>query len=162
MKTRLTASLLLAGIIAPGLPAFAGAAASPAENAKVVAGFIASWGDHDVDRTLSFVTADCFYHNMPLEPIRGRTAMRKFLAPFFAKDAFSAPFSLTPEILHVVAKGDMVFQERVDHYVIGKAHYDIPDVGVYQLRGGKIASWEDYFDMGQFQPVVLLMQALMK
>lgn len=150
----------LVALLAATLPAGAAQAVDTKANKQVVADFIASWGDHDVDKTLSYVTDDCFYQNMPLEPMQGRAVMRKFLEPFFGKASFSAPFSLQPEILHVVAQGDMVFQERIDHYVIGKAHYDIPDVGVYQIRGGKIASWKDYFDMAQFQPVVLLMQAL--
>lgn len=137
-------------------------AADTEANKQVVADFLASWGDHDIDKTMSYVTEDCFYHNIPLAPIKGRSTMRKFLAPFFAKDGFSAPFSLTPEVLHVVAQGNLVFQERIDHYVVGKSHYDIPDVGVYEIRNGKIAVWKDYFDMGQFQPVVLLMQALQK
>jgi limonene-1,2-epoxide hydrolase len=155
MKTIL---LVLATAIA--VPVSAASAADTKENKQVVADFIASWGDHDIDKTLSYVTEDCYYHNIPLDPMQGKAVMRKFLEPFFGKANFAAPFSLKPEILHVVAQGNLVFQERVDHYVIGKAHYDIPDVGVYEIRDGKIASWKDYFDMGQFQPVVLLMQAL--
>jgi limonene-1,2-epoxide hydrolase len=154
--------LALVTALAIALPAGAAKATDTKANKQIVADFLASWADHDVDKTMSYVTEDCFYHNIPLAPIKGRATMRKFLAPFFAKDGFSAPFSLTPEVLHVVAQGNLVFQERIDHYVIGKSHYDIPDVGVYEIRDGKIAVWKDYFDMGQFQPVVLLIQALQK
>lgn len=157
MKTKILALLLAAA-----LPVTSADATDIKANKQVVADFVDSWAAHDIDKTMSYVTEDCFYHNIPLAPIKGKATMRKFLAPFFKKDGFSAPFSLTPEVLHVVAQGDFVFQERIDHYVIGKAHYDIPDVGVYEIRDGKIAVWKDYFDMGQFQPVVLLMQALQK
>ena len=152
----------LALFVALALPLGAANATDTKANKQVVADFIASWGDHDIDKTLSYVSEDCFYHNIPLDPIKGKATMRKFLEPFFGKTGFSAPFSLKPEILHVVAQGDLVFQERIDHYAIGNSHYDIPDVGVYEVRAGKIAVWKDYFDMGQFQPVVLLMQALQK
>lgn len=158
-----TTILGLSLALAAGIgPAAADDAGGNAANEQIVHDFIASWATNDVDKVLSYVTEDCFYHNVPLAPIQGKAKMREFLAPFFKEDAITTNFELKPEILQTVSEGSAVLEERIDHYVVGKSRFHIPVVGVYEIRDGKIAVWKDYFDMAQFQPVVLLMQALQK
>lgn len=138
------------------------AAAGNAANEAIVHDFVASWASNDVEKVLAYVTDDCFYHNVPLAPLKGKAAMREFLAPFFEENAFATNFVLVPEILHTVSDGNIVMEERMDHYTIGKRHFDIPVAGYFEIKDGRISVWKDYFDMAQFQPVVLLMQALQK
>ena len=49
---------------------------------------------------------------------------------------------------NVVAAGDVVCTERVDHLVglDGKRRGSFPVVGVTEFRDGKISSWREYFD----------------
>ena len=49
---------------------------------------------------------------------------------------------------NVVAAGDVVCTERVDHIVglDGERKGSFPVVGVTEFRDGKISSWREYFD----------------
>jgi limonene-1,2-epoxide hydrolase len=40
-----------------------------------------------------------------------------------------------------------VIAERVDHTRAGNKTVDLPCVGVFEIRDGKIACWRDYFDL---------------
>ena len=52
------------------------------------------------------------------------------------------------KIVNSVCAGNLVINERIDTMVArdGKKS-DIPVVGVFELRDGKISAWRDYFDM---------------
>jgi alkylation response protein AidB-like acyl-CoA dehydrogenase len=39
------------------------------------------------------------------------------------------------------------FTERVDRFVMGRRPVELPVAGVFEIRGGRIAAWRDYFDM---------------
>ena len=55
------------------------------------------------------------------------------------------------EVKHQVAGGDVVMNERVDRFKVGGKDVSVRVVGVFELRGGKIAAWRDYFDLAEFQ-----------
>jgi limonene-1,2-epoxide hydrolase len=40
--------------------------------------------------------------------------------------------------------------ERTDHIQMGDNAVSLPVVGVFEVSGGKIKAWRDYFDMAQF------------
>lgn len=44
------------------------------------------------------------------------------------------------------ASGDVVFTEREDVLWRGDVEARLPICGVFEMRGGKIAGWRDYFD----------------
>ena len=39
-----------------------------AENEKLVTDFCRAWSRLNTDEVLSYLTDDCFYHNIPMEP----------------------------------------------------------------------------------------------
>jgi limonene-1,2-epoxide hydrolase len=43
-----------------------------------------------------------------------------------------------------------VLTERVDVFVLPQRSIELPVMGTFEVRGGKIAAWRDYFDMKQF------------
>jgi limonene-1,2-epoxide hydrolase len=55
------------------------------------------------------------------------------------------------EVRHIVADGDVVLTERVDHFAVGETHVSVPCMGVFELRNGKITAWRDYWDLGKFE-----------
>ncbi len=55
------------------------------------------------------------------------------------------------EIRHIVADGEIVMVERVDNFLIGETHVRVPCMGIFELHGGKIAAWRDYWDLQQFE-----------
>ncbi len=55
----------------------------------------------------------------------------------------SAPF--------ILACGDVVMTERVDHFLVGNNRISVPCMGTFEVRNGKIAPWLDYWDLKQFE-----------
>jgi len=116
-----------------------------AENEKLVTDFCQSWTRKNVDEILGYLTDDCFYHNIPMEPCVGKAAIRKFMEPFM-KDADTVNF----EIKHTTSAGNVVMNERVDRFVMGPKKIELPVAGVFEVHGGKISAWRDYFDLTTF------------
>ena len=115
-----------------------------ADAESIVREFCAAWSRLDSDELTGYFTDDAVYHNMPLEPLKGREAIRAFLAGFLTGVTF-AEF----EFLNIVSSGDVVMTERVDHFELGGKKAGFPVMGIFELRDGKIAAWRDYFDMAQ-------------
>lgn len=115
-------------------------------NEQVVREFLAAWSRLDVEELVGYFTPDGTYYNMPLTPVSGHDALRQFIAGFAGGWA-----STDWEVLHLVSNGDVVIAERVDRTVTkdGKP-VDLPCCGVFELEGGKIRVWRDYFDMGTY------------
>jgi limonene-1,2-epoxide hydrolase len=40
--------------------------------------------------------------------------------------------------------------ERVDVLTISGRSFELPVMGTFEIRGGKIGAWRDYFDTNQF------------
>jgi limonene-1,2-epoxide hydrolase len=116
-----------------------------AENEKLVTDFCQSWARKNLDEVLGYLADDCFYHNIPMEPCVGKTAIRAFLEPFL-KESDSVDF----EIKHTTSAGNVVMNERVDRFVMGPKKLELPVAGVFEVLNGKIASWRDYFDLETF------------
>lgn len=117
-----------------------------AGNAEVIRQFLAAWSRLDVEELVGYFAPDGTYHNMPLAPVSGHEALRPFIAGFIGGWA-----STQWDVLNLVADGDLVIAERIDRTVTrdGKT-VDLPCCGVFQLEGGKIKVWRDYFDMGTY------------
>lgn len=120
-------------------------AQDPSGPAEVVRTFIDSWPGGDPATLASFFAEDAVYHNMPLEPIRGRAAIEETFAGFVAM----AP-QIRFETLHLLADGDLVMTERVDHFTGDQGTASLPVMGTFEVRDGKITAWRDYFDLNQF------------
>lgn len=112
------------------------------ENEKLISEFCAAWACRDIDLLLGYFANDAVYHNMPMEPVRGRDGIRQVLE-LFVPPAEQISF----EILHIATAGDIVFTERVDRFVIGGKKVELPVAGVFEVRAGKIRAWRDYFDL---------------
>jgi limonene-1,2-epoxide hydrolase len=116
------------------------------ENIKLVEAFIAAWNRNDLDGILGFMAPDIFYHNIPMDPIKGVAAVREMLTPFLANAT-----NVDWEVRHIAAAGDSVLTERVDRFWYGPIKIELPVMGTFDIKGGKIVAWRDYFDLAQFQ-----------
>ncbi len=109
--------------------------------------FCASWERGDVDAIVAAFTDDAVYHNIPMEPCKGKEAIRSFIEGFLKGKGSGVRF----EILHQVVKGNLVMNERIDTIPMESGKIELPVCGVFELTpDGKIAAWRDYFDMGAF------------
>ena len=114
-----------------------------AENEKIVTDFCKAWSRMNIDEILGFMTDDAVYHNIPMPPAKGKTAIRAAVDGFL-KMADGIEF----KILHTASAGNLVMNERVDSFQFkGGKTGAIPVAGVFEVTGGKISAWRDYFDM---------------
>jgi len=112
---------------------------------EIVRRFCAVWSNVDADEIGEFFTDDAVYHNIPMDPITGRDAIKSFIAGF-AGGAEQIDF----RVRNIVADGDVVLTERVDVFVMPNGKVELPVMGTFEVRDGKIAAWRDYFDLKQF------------
>jgi limonene-1,2-epoxide hydrolase len=77
---------------------------------------------------------------------RGRAARR----PGAAMGHWSRGGVVTFRLVHIAANGPVVMTERVDVFTISGRSFELPVMGKFEIRGGKIDSWRDYFDTNQF------------
>jgi limonene-1,2-epoxide hydrolase len=100
----------------------------------------------DPDEFAAYFTEDAVWWNAPWQPVKGRQAIRETL--YRGAQRMTA---LPWEVHHIVAEGDVVMTERVDHFLVGETHIHVPCMGILELRDGKIAAWRDYWDLRQFE-----------
>jgi limonene-1,2-epoxide hydrolase len=113
---------------------------------QVVDAFCKALNEEGVEAALAWIARDCVYQNMPFDPVTGPDGVRKVLAGFFE---ITGPVRI--ETLRQVAVGGLVMNERLDHFAppAGRA-FALPVAGAFEVRGGKIVAWRDYFCMRQF------------
>jgi limonene-1,2-epoxide hydrolase len=110
---------------------------------EVVTEFCKLWSSPDPDQLAGYFAEDAVYHNIPMEPVKGREAIKQFIAGFTA--AFEG---IDFQVHRQVSDGNLVMNERTD--VMRRNDGDdipLPVTGVFEVVDGKIAAWRDYFDM---------------
>jgi len=108
--------------------------------------FLAHWNAKEIDAACDMLSENVDYHNIPMEPIKGREASRGFLA------AMGDCESIDWQLHAIAANGDTVLTERTDcfNYADGRK-LAIPLMGIFKVVDGEITEWRDYFDLGEFQ-----------
>lgn len=114
-------------------------------NAEIVREFIAAWSRLDPAELAGYFSEDGIYHNMPTGPVQGRKNIEEMIR------GFTASWTETRwEIRHLLVDGDLVITERVDRTRTGEKSVDLACTGVFEMEGGKIKVWRDYFDLGTY------------
>jgi limonene-1,2-epoxide hydrolase len=110
---------------------------------EVVTEFCNKWLAANPDELADYFTDDAVYHNIPMEPVHGREAIREFIA------GFTAGFDgIDFQVHRQISDGNVVMNERTD--VMRRkdgGEIPLPVTGVFELVDGKIAAWRDYFDL---------------
>lgn len=115
---------------------------------QTVEAFIDHWNACDIDAMLSLCADDIVYHNIPMEPIRGTTAMRAMVEGFLVNIE-----SCNWQTHAIAANGNVVLTERTDGFNFKDGRKAaIRVMGTFDLDdAGLISGWRDYFDMAEFQ-----------
>ena len=118
-------------------------------NTDVIDAFIAAFNKSDIEEIMSFFTPDAVYTNIPIDPPNdGPEMIRKAIEGFIAMSQ-SIEF-----IVHHSSENEktgVVMNERTDRFQIGEKTVAARVMGVFELEGGKIKAWRDYFDLAEFQ-----------
>ena len=112
----------------------------------IVTEFCAAFGNGKTPAELvEYFTPDAVYHNIPVDPVTGRDAIRVMIEGFTAgidKVEF--------QMRNIAAVGDTVLTERVDVFHLPNGTIELPVMGTFEVKDGKIAAWRDYFDLNQY------------
>ncbi len=115
------------------------------ENERIIREFIEAWSRLDPKELSAYFAEDGVYYNMPTAPVEGRENVENFIRGFSATCT-----ETTWDLLNIVSRGDVVIAERLDRTRAGDKAVDLPCVGVFELEGGKIKVWRDYFDLATY------------
>ena len=117
---------------------------------EVVRRFCTAWSDNiGAVELAAFFTDDAVYHNIPLAPVYGRQAIASNIASFIRPGAPGIE-SIQFRVINIAANGPVVMTERVDVFKLPDKSFELPVMGTFEVSGGKISAWRDYFDMNQF------------
>lgn len=113
-------------------------------NTALVSNFCAAWAGRDVEQLVPFISPEIEYHMFEgAPPIKGVDQFRQRLGGFM-----SGMKEIRWDTSRSYAIGDLVFNERVDHFIqkpdAGKPDNHFHVAGVFLVRDGKIVYWKDY------------------
>jgi limonene-1,2-epoxide hydrolase len=97
------------------------------------------------DELLDFFTADAVYHNIPVDPVHGHDGILGMINMFLAPGSH-----IEFRVRNIAADGAVVMTERVDVFELPGKTIELPVMGTFEVRDGKIAAWRDYFDLNQY------------
>jgi limonene-1,2-epoxide hydrolase len=107
----------------------------------IVRAFVDAVERKDLDAAMTLVHPDCEYDNVPMGKNIGTAAIRALL------ERFLGSASTVEWVVHrEAAMGSVVFNERTDRFEMAHGWVDLPVTGVWEVHGGLITLWRDYFD----------------
>ena len=117
---------------------------------EVVRRFCAAWSDDMAAADLAaFFTDDAVYHNIPLAAVTGREEIANNIASFI-RPGPPGIMGIEFRVINIAANGPVVMTERVDVFKLPNKSFELPVMGTFEVSGGKISAWRDYFDTKQF------------
>jgi limonene-1,2-epoxide hydrolase len=116
------------------------------QNLAVARRVCEAWNLMDLDEYHRLFDAQVDYRNIPLPDDRhiGPDAVHAVLS------AFLATWDATLRIDNIAASGNVVLTERTEnftHRAGAKPGFELPVMGVFEFRDGKITAWRDYFEL---------------
>jgi limonene-1,2-epoxide hydrolase len=115
------------------------------DNEAIVRAFIEAWSRLDPSELAGYFAEDGVYHNVPMQPVVGRRNVEQLIRGFIGSWT-----ETRWEIRNLFSRGDVVFAERIDRSRAGDKSVELPCAGVFEMRGGKIRVWRDYFDLATY------------
>lgn len=116
-------------------------------NGQVVSKLLNAWSRKAVDEILGYFAEDAVCHPMPMQPLVGKAAIADGIKMIFSQ--------VTVEefkTIHQLERGEIVMNERLDRFIAGDKRVDLPVMGIFEVRGGKVVAWRDYFDAAALSP----------
>ena len=112
----------------------------------IVNSFIAKIEARDLDGALEHVSEDWYYDNVPIGDMTGKEDMLQFLSGLLKGDG---PVEF--EVVRQTCTGNTVMNERLDRFNTASGRsIELPVMGIFEVTGGLITFWRDYFDNGMF------------
>ena len=110
-------------------------------NARTVETFLYALQDEDYDAVDSLMADDVLWQNVGYPSIRGR----KRIVRLFRRGAGRVGFEV--KFHRIASEGNAVLTERTDALVLGPVRMQFWVCGAFEVHGGRITLWRDYFDL---------------
>ena len=124
---------------------------------EVVLAFLRGWETGFVPAFERWMHPDAVWQNTGLPEQQGKTAIMAWLRRY--NDIMQMPFGRA-EVLHIACDGGTVLTERIDHlWGEGGQRHSARIMGAFEVKGGLISRYSDYFDASQFKPDEFLKEA---
>jgi limonene-1,2-epoxide hydrolase len=111
------------------------------DNARTVETFLYALQDEDFNTADSVLADNVVWHNVGWLTMRGRERLIKL----FRRGQGRAGFEV--KIHRIAAEGNAVLTERTDALIFGPLRLQFWVCGVFEVHGGRITLWRDYFDL---------------
>ena len=122
-------------------------------NTEIVTRFLNAWEPNGgyTAAVKDFFAPDCVYEKVGLSNTTVPDEALAFLAGFAQQLGFA---SMKYEMHGIVGGGNVVMTERTDHLFdsAGRRFATLRVMGVFEIKGGRIAVWRDYFDSKALAP----------
>ena len=115
----------------------------------IVRNFCAAFSRRNIEEILGYFAADAVYHNIPVDPLTGKDAIKNMIGMFT-----TGVDKIEFQMRHIAANGDVVLTERLDVFTYPDKIVSLPVMGTFEIKDGKIAAWRDYFDLQQYMTQV--------
>jgi limonene-1,2-epoxide hydrolase len=120
----------------------------PAENEQIVTELLKAWSRLDFTAAAELVTDSFAYQPDPsAKLIKGKEAV---LAQWRSYLKFMKSYEF--KILHMLSAGNVVMMERLEWVGTNRGKIELPIMGVFELAGGKLTAWRDYWDTKMAAP----------
>ncbi|MBE1546589.1 limonene-1,2-epoxide hydrolase [Mycobacterium sp. OAS707] len=117
------------------------AVGSDVDNARTVENFLYAVQDEDFDTADSLLADHIVWQNVGLPTLRGRQRIVKLMRQGQGRLGFEVT------IHRIAAQGNVVLTERTDALIVGPVRLQFWVCGTFEVHGGRITLWRDYFDM---------------
>ncbi|MFP6780906.1 MAG: limonene-1,2-epoxide hydrolase family protein [Gammaproteobacteria bacterium] len=123
-------------------------------NISKVRDFIGKWETQDVSGIVNTFSDSPFYHNIPMDPLTSKDAIRAFIEPFME------PVTEVKWEVSFIAEDEngVVMTERVDTFIYGDKRISLPVMGTFEFEGDSLVKWRDYFDLREFENQMAALQ----
>jgi len=113
---------------------------SDVDNARTVETALYALQDQDFETVDSAFADEIVWQNVGFPTMRGRQRIVNLLRRGQGRVGFEVKFH------RVAVDGNAVLTERTDAIIIGRFRMQFWVCGVFEVHGGKITLWRDYFD----------------
>jgi limonene-1,2-epoxide hydrolase len=120
-----------------------------AANARTVETFLYALQDEDFDTAESTLADNIEWQNVGYPTIRGRDRIMKLFRRGEGR------FGVEVKFHRIATEGNAVLTERTDALIFGPLRIQFWVCGVFEVHGGRITLWRDYFDMFDFAKAAL-------
>ena len=110
------------------------------DNGAVVRRYFEALAAQDVDAALSLVDDAVVWRNTSLPTVRGVPMLRRILVGI---NRFRIRFSA--DLHELAVDGNIVLTTRTDHVALGRVRISFWVCGTFEVDGGRITLWQDYF-----------------